>query len=324
MKYCVIGAGAMGLRYGIQLMENAGCEVDFIDCWQDNVEKIREQGGVFAMRDHEGRHLVPVNVYYPEEYQGDPDVWIFFVKQMQLDGFLERCAHLFKKHQAALTAMNGLGHYEKLLRYFEPDKFYGGTAVIATVLPGPGEVDFMGKFGTEYMHMCSYDNQQHEVGDAIFADFERAGLGPEWSPDIMSMAMAKVMLNSVCNTLCTMFEINMGTLGNDPHTRPMCDQLVHEGFEVCRRAGIDLGISEQAESDAIMQSMHDMPLHYPSMCQDMFKGRPTEVDYINGYIVKLGREHGYEAVRHEFLTNEVHLSETAHAFHEAQKAAGER
>lgn len=102
----------------------------------------------------------------------------------------------------------------------------------------------------------------------------------------------------------------------------MCDQLVHEGFEVCRRAGIDLGISEQAESDAIMQSMHDMPLHYPSMCQDMFKGRPTEVDYINGYIVKLGREHGYEVVRHEFLTNEVHLSETAHAFHEAQRQPG--
>ena len=44
MKYCVIGAGAMGLRYGIQLMENAGCDVEFIDCWKDNVEKIREQG----------------------------------------------------------------------------------------------------------------------------------------------------------------------------------------------------------------------------------------------------------------------------------------
>ena len=102
----------------------------------------------------------------------------------------------------------------------------------------------------------------------------------------------------------------------------MCDQLVNEGFEVCRRAGIDLGISEQAESDAIMQSMHDMPPHYPSMCQDMFKGRPTEVDYINGYIVKLGREHGYEVVRHEFLTNEVHLSETAHTFHEAQRQPG--
>lgn len=109
MKYTVIGAGAMGLRYGIQLMENAGCEVDFIDCWQEHVELIREQGGVWAMRDHQGRHLVPVNVCYPEEYQGNPDVWIVFVKQMQLDGVLERCAPLFREHQVAFTAMNGMG-----------------------------------------------------------------------------------------------------------------------------------------------------------------------------------------------------------------------
>ena len=53
----------------------------------------------------------------------------------------------------------------------------------------------------------------------------------------------------------------------------------------------------------------------------MFKGRPTEVDFINGYIVKLGRQHGYEAVRHELLCSEVHFAETAHRVHEEMAAA---
>ena len=100
--------------------------------------------------------------------------------------------------------------------------------------------------------------------------------------------------------------------------RHVCTQLVNEGFDVCELAGIDLGISREQEVDAIMQSFVDLKYHYPSMCQDMFKGRPTEVDYINGYIVKLGREHGYEAVRHELLCNEVHFAETAHRWHAEQ------
>ena len=323
MRYGVIGAGAMGYRYGIQLIEEAGCQVDFVDAWEPNIERVREQGGVFVSRDHEGRHLVPVNIYRPEEYAGDPDVWIVFMKQMQLEGMLDRCerAGLFKGHQACFTAMNGLGHYEKLLEHFAADRLYGGTAVIATVLNGPGDVDFMGRLGTEYMHMCAYDNGRHEVGDGIFADFEAAKLGPAWSDDIMSMSMAKLMLNSVDNTLCTMFEVNMGVLRDFPAMRHLTEELVGEAYEVCDRAGIKMPCTREEEVEAICKSCVDLSLHYPSMCQDMFKGRPTEIDYINGYLVDLGRRHGYECVRHEFLVNLVHLSEAAHRFHNPGHAA---
>lgn len=315
MKYCMIGAGAMGLRYGIHLSEHAGCEVDYIDCWDEHINKIAEQGGVWAMRDHEERHLVPINLYRPEDYTGNPGCWIVFMKQMQLEDMLKRCAHLFKPGQICFTAMNGMGHYGKLLQYFEPAKLFGGTAVIATVLPGAGEVDFMGPLGKELMHLCAYDNSRTPAGDALYEDLKAAKLGPEWSPDIMSMSIIKLMLNAVVNTLCTMFEMPMGILANDAQFEPLCQELVHEGFEVCKRAGIDLGLSEEEEVDAIVTSTKDMPLHFPSMCQDMFKSRPTEVDYINGYLVKLGREHGYECVRHEFLTRVVHLAEAAHRYH---------
>lgn len=78
MKYGIIGAGAMGYRYGVMLQENAGVDVDFIDTWGPNVAKVREQGGVDVARDHQNHHVVPINIYYPEEYQGHPDVWIVF------------------------------------------------------------------------------------------------------------------------------------------------------------------------------------------------------------------------------------------------------
>ena len=73
MRYAVIGAGAMGYRYGIHLKKYAGADVDFIDTWEPNVEAVRAQGGVYVARDHENRHLEPIDIHYPEEYTGDPD-----------------------------------------------------------------------------------------------------------------------------------------------------------------------------------------------------------------------------------------------------------
>ncbi|MCG0586001.1 2-dehydropantoate 2-reductase [Lactiplantibacillus plantarum] len=156
MKYGIIGAGAMGYRYGVMLQENAGVDVDFIDTWEPNVAKVREQGGVDVARDHQNHHVVPINIYYPEEYQGHPDVWIVFKKQMQLADELKRDASLFHEDQYVFAAMNGMGHFEKIAQYFPENHIIGGTAMIATVLNGPGTVDFMGPKGSEAMHMSKY------------------------------------------------------------------------------------------------------------------------------------------------------------------------
>ena len=119
MKYGIIGAGAMGVRYGVMLQENAGVDVDFIDTWEPNVEKIREQGGVSVARDHANRRIVPVNIYYPEEYKGHPDVWIIFKKQMQLAEELERDnkAGIFHDDQYVFSAMNS--YLQLILPYLD-------------------------------------------------------------------------------------------------------------------------------------------------------------------------------------------------------------
>lgn len=136
MKFTVVGAGAMGLRFGV-LLQEAGHEVDFVEGWQPHYDKMKEQGGVFVTREHKNKHLVPVNVYTPEEYTAtDADFVFFELKQMQMDDMLPRCAH-FLKDQYCLTAMNGMGHVEKLLQYFPKEKLVAGTALVATILTAP-------------------------------------------------------------------------------------------------------------------------------------------------------------------------------------------
>ena len=317
MKYGIIGAGAMGYRYGVMLQENAGAQVDFIDTWQPNVEKVREQGGVSVARDHENRHIVPINIFYPEEYTGHPDVWIIFKKQMQLADELQRDAKagIFHDDQYVFSAMNGMGHFEKIAQYFSPDKMVCGTPMIATRMDAPANVDFMGAAGSEVMHMAPYNSETpDETMQVIFADFQKAVLGPVWAKDWQGMCMSKVVFNAVCNTLCTMFQIQMGQFIAYDGVRDMARQLFDEAFDACERAGIYLIESREEEVESVIEVSKAYKYHYPSMYQDFSKGRPTEVDYINGYIAKLGREHDYVCRTHEFVVHEVHLAETMRQF----------
>lgn len=310
MKYGMIGAGAMGYRYGVMLQENAGVDVDFIESWLPNVTKVREQGGVQVARDHADQRLVPINIYTPEEYKGHPDVWIIFKKQMQLADELKRDAHLFHDDQFVFSAMNGMGHFEKIAEYFPAEQIIGGTAMIATVLNGPGSVDFMGAVGSETMHMSQYAGERGATTNQVMADFKAADLNPIWSDNFMGMCLSKVVFNAVTNSLCTMFEIQMGQFITYPGVKDMATQLFNEAYDACERAGIKLIETRQEEIDSVETVSHAYKYHYPSMYQDFSKGRPTEVDYINGYIAKIGREHDYVCRVHEFVTQEVHLAET--------------
>lgn len=310
MKYTVIGAGAMGYRYGVLLQEVAGLDVDFIDTWQPNLDAVHRQGGVYVSRDHENRHLVPIKMFTPEEYTGSPDVWIVFVKQMQLDEVLSRCAHLFRPEQYMFTAMNGMGHIDKMRKYFSDDRLVAGTALVATVLNGPGDVDFIGAPGAGTMHMVNCTEEPDDTTLAMEQDFKTTHLNPELTRNLYGTLMAKVIFNSVVNTLCTMFSAQMGQFASYEQSDEVTRILVDEAYDACERAGIQLINTRQEEVDSVRYvSTVGNPLHYPSMYQDFSKGRPTEVDFINGYIAKLGREHGYVCHVHEFVTQQMHLAE---------------
>ncbi|KRK88818.1 ketopantoate reductase family protein [Lentilactobacillus sunkii] len=314
MKYTVLGAGAMGLRYGV-LLQEAGFDVDFVDTWEPQVETVRQQGGVYVSRDGQNKHLVPVNVYYPEEYKGDPDVLIVFTKQYQLADFLKRCSRFFNDKQYVVTCMNGMGHVEKLNEYFPKERLLGGTALIGTVLNKAGDVDFIGPKGAGSMNIANETEKPDEMTHKIVDEFQKAGLNPNLTTNFLGTLMAKVVFNSVINTLCTMFKIRMGEYIQSPVAQKLGVQLIDEAFDVCERAGITLLNTREEEWETVKYvSTVSNPLHFPSMYQDISKNRQTEVDYINGYIYDLGLKYHYEAKTHDFLRNLVHLAEFAGTF----------
>lgn len=314
LTYTILGSGAMGLRFGV-LLQDAGFNVDFVDIWDEQVQTIKAQGGVYVSRDGENRHLVPARIFTPEEYEGNPDVFIVFAKQMQLADLLKRSAHFFKGNQYIFSGMNGMGHIEKLNQYFDKNKVIGGTCLIGTVLNKAGDVDFIGKRGAGSINMANQTEEPDNTTYQIVEDFTKANLNPTLTKNFQGTLMSKVIFNSVVNTLCTLFEIKMGEFISFPKADQLGLQLIHEAYDVCERAGIQLLTTRQEEWETVRHvSAETNPLHYPSMYQDMSKGRLTEVDYINGYIYDLGKKYDYEASTHHFLRNLVHLAEHTRQF----------
>ncbi len=317
MKYTVVGAGAMGLRYGILLQENAGVSVDYVEPTQASLDKIRQQDNkVWKSRDHKDRHQIKINIFSPEEYEGDPDVWIFFMKQMQLQDTLDRLAPKFKAGQTALGAMNGMGHIEKLQHYFDDEHIIGGTAMIATVLNDYGDVDFMGAESAGSSVYANLTEKPSEVMDQVQKDFQEAHLNPSYTENFMGTLLTKVFFNAVENSIATMFQSRMGQLmAYDGFLEGIARPLVNEAYDAAEAAGIQL---IESRDDMVKQvdyvSNVANPLHFPSMYQDFVKGRPTEVDYINGWIADLADKNGTQAPNQHLVTNFVHLAEAMRKF----------
>lgn len=311
MHYAVLGSGAMGLRFGV-LLQQSGNQVDFIDTWEPQVKTIKEQGGVYVSRDGEDRHFVPITIQFPEDYTGHPDAFIIFTKQMGLAEMLKRSAHFFTPDQYAITLMNGMGHIEKINQYFKPENVIAGTAMIGTVLNGPGDVDFIGKKNTGTINIVNQTEQPDDFTQNVLEEFTAAGLGPTLTTNFLGTLLTKVIYNSVVNTLCSMFRLKEGEFISADVAPKLIHRLVTEAYHVCDLAGIKPLQTSEEETQVIVDATSKVtPLHYPSMYQDIRKKRPTEVDYINGYLYKLGQEHGFEASSHDFLRDLVHLAEHA-------------
>ncbi|RYM04644.1 2-dehydropantoate 2-reductase [Sporolactobacillus sp. THM7-7] len=316
MKIAVIGAGAMGLRYGV-LLQEAGNDVQFVDTWKPNVEAIRKNNGVKVWRDGENLHKVEIKVYYPEEYRDVPDLAIVFVKDMHTEEIMERCKHFIGEKTYVLTNQNGIGGAEAIAKFVDKERIIAGTAIIASVMKGPGEVDFIGKRGSGSLNIVKMTDKPDAFIYRVAEEMKKARMNPTVQTDYKGTVWTKLLFNSVVNTLCTLMGITMGQFAAYKNAESLTRRLVYEGYDAAEADGIKPELDRDALVDQIMYaSKYGNPLHYPSMYQDMTTNRPTEVDYINGAIVRTAEKHGLKAPYHSLLVDLVHLKEQSRHYND--------
>lgn len=301
MKINILGAGAMGSLFG-GLLADARHDVTLLDVSNAQIDAIREHGLLIATDAGERRVRLPIQ--RPEEAVGEPDWLIVFTKTLHTVAALEGSRHLIGPSTRLLSLQNGLGNADKLAAFADSSRVAIGMTTVPADLSAPGEVHSHGQ-GTIRLVMSDghYDESLHTLAGALDA----AGLPCSVDPATPSAIWEKVAFNTALNSLCAVTRRSVGALGMDPGGRRLAHAVAGEVLTVARAEGHD--VSDERTSSTIDYALDHHLQHKPSMLQDLLSGRETEIDTLNGAVVRVATKHGLMVPRTEMLCVLVKMHE---------------
>lgn len=308
MKIAVAGAGAMGGRVGTQIQQ-AGYDVTIIDDWKPHVEAVQKNG--FEIQTETDTYTVDANMITPDDVKHSYDLVIILTKAMHSIEMLTQLKDkgAITKDTAVLTMMNGLGHDERFSKVVPPEQIYLAVTMWTAGLRGPGQLLLEGTGTIDFQRIDGKESERtHEINKV----FEDAGLNPKVSQQVMQSVWYKAALNCVLNPLCTILDKNLIEFAQYKASREMVQLVVSEIVAVAKAKGIEL------DNDMIIHKIEGaypadkQGLHHPSMHQDLYSGRLTEVDYLNGQIEAYGEQVGIPTPTNAMLKHLVHQLELTH------------
>jgi 2-dehydropantoate 2-reductase len=283
VRIAVVGCGAVGSLFAA----NLAC-LDDVEVWAFDLNELH-----VAAINRDGLRLTGAgDVVGRPRATADPaaippcEFGIVATKAMHTESAIAATAHAFADGCVA-TVQNGLGNEETLAAHVE--RVIRGTTFPAGKLLEPGHVqwDVQGDttFGP-YDERVSLE-QVEQLADAC----TRAGMPTNAVADARGPQWRKVIFNASTNPIGALTGLTHGRVCERPDLRALVSGLVAEGKAVATAQGIELDADPEALIDhaAKPEVAYD---HKASMLQDVEARRPTEVDFLNGGIVRFGREHG--------------------------------
>lgn len=306
MKIAIAGAGAMGSRFGVKLHQ-AGNAVTLIDSWADHVQAIQKNGLLVTQDDHDTVTHLPALL--PQDVHDTFDLVILFTKAMQMDTMLQQLKPHLTNHPAVLVLANGIGNVETIERYIPKNRIVAGTTVWSSSLTGPGHITVT---GTGSISLQAIVPGEFPDLPTILTTLNAAGLQASLATDVLAAIWKKAGLNSVLNTYCTLLDCNIGEFGHLPNWRTLSAGVLDEFQAVATAANVHFDASADTALIAAQFDPRKNGGHYPSMHQDMANRRPTEIDFLNGYVARLGQKLGVAAPTNALLTQLIHSQEALH------------
>ncbi len=294
MKIAVVGAGAMGSLFG-GLLAAAGEEVTLVDIWEEHVEAINNRG--LRIEKDSTRQIIEVKATTDHSKVGFVDLIILFVKSYDTHDAIVDANLIVSEDTVVLSLQNGLGNIEKISELVGKDKVIPGTTAQGCTLVGPGEIKHAG-YGLTIIG--ELDGRISERIIKIKDTFNRAGIMTELSDKIKVALWSKVLVNIAINPITALTGLRNGELLDHPEIMKIMRKAVEEAILVAETLNIDL------DSDDHIGYVYEVARatysNRSSMLQDIYKGKRTEIDALNGVIVASARRIGLPVPVNETLT----------------------
>lgn len=298
----IVGAGAMGCLFGARLAE-AGVAVTLVDVDATRLAALDSEG--ITLSDDGGERSVAVCAALAGDVQGPADLVMLFTKGMHSAAAVRSVAHLADGHAYALTLQNGIGNAEIMAETFAPGRVLMGITDFPADLEGPTKVE---SHGAGHTRLGGFTPEAQTAAQAVAVFLNRGRLNAEAVADVSIAVWEKVAFNAALNALQTVTGLTSGGLDAAAGHRIIA-AVVREVAETAAAKGIRLDPSLIDQRIAFALDNHRN--HKTSMLQDRLAGRPTEIESINGAIVRAAEAYGVRTPVTSTLADLVRLLEVA-------------
>ena len=282
MRICVVGCGAVGSLFAANLAQLDDVEMWAYDASREHVDAINANGlRLSGAGDVVGRVRATSD---PEELPAC-DFGIVATKSMHTEAAISATERAFAGG-AVCSVQNGLGNEEAVARHVS--RVIRGTTFPAGRLVEPGHVQWDVKGDTTIGPFEPSPAPREEV-ERLADACTRAGLPTSAVDDARGPQWRKVIFNAATNPVGALTGLTHGRVCEDRGLRLLVSGLVDEGKAVAQAQGIELDADPEELIDhaARPEVAYD---HKASMLQDVEALQQTEIDYLNGGIVRFGRE----------------------------------
>lgn len=311
MKLAVIGAGAMGCLFAAFLSKviNSNKQSEDKLCIltknKDTAEKINRQG--ITVEESSGNWQAQVRATSEIKEIGDMDLVIICVKSYDTKEVIKQCKPIIADNTMVLTLQNGIGNIEIISEIVGPSKVIAGSTNQGATLLGPGHIRHAGRGETVIGRV---DGKIPVEMRYIREIFNKAGFETRISRDINGLLWSKLIINAGINALTAITRLNNGKLVEFEGTRRILQEAVSEATRVAKRKRIKLIYDDTlSKAEAVCEATAG---NVSSMLQDVLKKKRTEIDFINGVIVRQAQGMGIPVPVNSILVDLVKTIEASY------------
>ena len=295
-----MGAGAMGSLFG-GLLALSGEEVWLVDIREDHIQALVSTG--LTVEEGGKKRRIPVHATKEVASIGKADLIIFFVKTYHTEKAVSDALVLQKEDTVFLTLQNGLGNEETIRQQVDPRKVILGVTNQGATFLGLGCIRHAG-WGKTYIG--ELNGKVTARVTQLAQVFTQAGIETEVSSNIQSLVWNKLFINVGINAVAALTGLKNGHLLDYPETLRLMEALVSEAVAVARKKRILIEGNPIEKVKAVAEATRE---NRCSMGQDFDNRRKTEIDAINGAVVREGERLGIPVPYNHMITDLVKVIE---------------
>ena len=293
MNFLIVGPGAMGCLFAARL-KIAGNDVAILDHNEKRARKINEHGiNVNGVSEEYTVHIPTIAGNVPFT----PDFILICVKSINTKEAGESVASFIGPDTTVVTLQNGLGNIETLTEIFGHDRVLGGVTAQGATLLGEGKIKHAGEGET----VIGPKGKEEGPAQKLLSTMNKAGFQTRLADNVEDLIWGKLVINVGINALTAITRLKNGRIPMINGTRKIMEDAVMEAVTVAEAKAITLPYEDPlSRVITVCEATKD---NVASMLQDVLKERITEVDMINGAIVREGDALGIPTPVNGVLTN---------------------